>query len=213
MKKLASVISVIFHPTLLPIWLICIVLFCGKHDLLLDKRYFHRKILLLTLFFVFTFFLPILNIFVLFKLKYISTFQMDGRKERTMPYTIGLVYYAGLFYLLNGSDIQLYFKALVVACFFLILFTLIINLKWKISAHAIGSGGFVGALLFYSLFYHQDIIVWIAIAFLIGGLSCSARLLLQKHSNAQIYSGYLLGISVSLLAFSFYSSIVLILAL
>ncbi|MBC7864913.1 MAG: hypothetical protein IAF38_18200 [Bacteroidia bacterium] len=195
MKATANIFSIIFHPSLLPTWLVFIILFFVNRDLRLEDS--AKKLVFTGTFFFFTGILPVINVLILQRFGYITNLQMEDRKERTMPYTIGLVYYGGLFYLIYNSDLPDFFKALVATGFLLILFTLIVNLKWKISAHAIGAGGFAAAMFSYSWVEQHSMLLWICLAFFVAACSCFARLYLKKHSPQQVYLGFLGGFFIA----------------
>lgn len=197
MKTFAQIISYIFHPSLLPTWLIAILLWMGDKSLQLHHG--NRKLLLFTIFFVFTALLPLLNVAVLKYMGYLKNFEMDGRRERNMPYMVGLIYYAGLFYLIYGTDVPLFYPAVVATGFVVILATLLINLSWKISAHSMGAGAFLGTILMFSLIHRTDMVPFISLAFFIGGAVVFARLFLCKHTEKQVYVGYLAGLFLAVL--------------
>ena len=196
MKNFAKIVSVVFHPSLMPSWLIFIFLWFGDKSLQLQGS---RKMLLFLIFFVFTAVLPLLNVLVLKYMGFVKNFQMDDRRERTLPYLVGLIYYGGLFYLLYGSDIPLFYPALIATGFVVIFATMLINRKWKISAHMMGAGAFLGAMLMFSTIHRIDMVPFLSLAFFIGGAVGFARLYLQKHSAKQVYLGYVLGLFLSVL--------------
>ena len=73
------------------------------------------------------------------------------------------------------------------------------SLYWKISAHAAGISGTLGALIgivikfgSYELFYPIIAVI------LIGGLLIAARLHLNAHTPAQVIAGSFLGLIISL---------------
>ena len=74
-----------------------------------------------------------------------------------------------------------------------LLFTLIITLQWKISAHMVGIGGAVGA--FTGLLALHDPFPFIALAavIIIAGALGTARLLASDHTPGQIHAGAALG--------------------
>ena len=196
MKAIAQIISVVFHPIVQPIWLLMILLYYADQSLLLHQS--GKKTILLTIFSVFTTILPVLNILILKFTGYLKEFEMNDKKERNLPFLICLVYYGGLFYLLVGSDIPLFYSAFIIASFVLILFNYLINLRWKISSHAIGAGGVCGALICFSLLHQREISFLIAGYFLMSGLVLTARLILHKHNQAQVYVGYVSGLILSI---------------
>ena len=72
---------------------------------------------------------------------------------------------------------------------------LIINKKWKISAHLTGMGGFLGGVLSYYLSIGSIPSTGFLCALLgISLLLMYARLWLNAHSSGQVVAGWLMGI-------------------
>lgn len=155
--------------------------------------------------FFFTFFLPATNAFILLKLKYIKSLQMETSEERLVPYGSGILYYSALLYLFHKANFLMMFQLFILGNIFCILFTLIINIKWKVSAHTIGIGGLIGTLLILILKFHLHLENFLLIAILIAGCTSYARLRLEAHTPLQIYVGLILGfiIQYATLAFPF----------
>jgi hypothetical protein len=79
------------------------------------------------------------------------------------------------------------------------------NIYLKVSMHATGAGGMAG-LLVMTLFTSSAFIGYpIAIAILIAGLVCTARLLVSDHSMKDIVIGLVSGFLGQWLAFYFLS--------
>jgi len=81
-----------------------------------------------------------------------------------------------------------------------ILFTGIINLKMKISAHMVGIGGATGAFLVVGLTGFQDFSIFVIAGVFIAGCLGWARLQLNAHTPKEVYSGFLLGVLCQLIA-------------
>jgi len=64
---------------------------------------------------------------------------------------------------------------------------------WKISSHLIGLGGITGLATSIFLRLGADISIWLMIILFISGITGFARLRLQAHTPAQVYSGYIAG--------------------
>jgi membrane-associated phospholipid phosphatase len=75
---------------------------------------------------------------------------------------------------------------------------IVVTFWWKISAHMFGVGGLMGGVMAVSHYVeHVNPHYLIMALFLISGLVGSSRLLLKKHTPAQVYTGFLLGFTVS----------------
>jgi hypothetical protein len=74
--------------------------------------------------------------------------------------------------------------------------TLLITLKWKISAHMVGLGGIVGLIVSIDIFLHSNVLLYLILFLFLSGIAGTSRLLLNCHSPAQIYSGFWLGFMI-----------------
>ena len=75
------------------------------------------------------------------------------------------------------------------------LINLLINFKWKISAHSAGIAGVVAMLIriMHDGVAQPSTIVWIFIWVALAGLLGSARVWLGRHTAAQVIAGYCVG--------------------
>jgi membrane-associated phospholipid phosphatase len=71
--------------------------------------------------------------------------------------------------------------------------TLIVNLKWKISAHMIGLGGVTGAITAISQKFSIDLLFVLLLLIFISGIVGWARLYLYAHKPSQVYTGFVVG--------------------
>lgn len=154
--------------------------------------------------FSFSFILPVINIYILYKLNRISTFTLKEQSERTFPYILTSCFYFGLFYLFLDLNIWPSIKVLIFGGGLSVLLTAIVNLKYKISAHTVGIGGLIGSLMMISLVLKYNAVPEIAVLFLIAGIIATSRLYLEAHSPKQIYSGFLLGMVTQIVVFTFF---------
>jgi membrane-associated phospholipid phosphatase len=77
--------------------------------------------------------------------------------------------------------------------------TLLINLRWKISAHMVGIGGVLGAVIGISERFMQNLNGTIIVLFLVAGMIGYARLKLDAHTSLQVYAGFATGFGCLLL--------------
>lgn len=85
--------------------------------------------------------------------------------------------------------VSIFFIALAVQCV-----CSIINMVWKVSTHAAGSGAVIGALLGYSEFFGFYPLWWLCLALLLSGCVMSSRMILRQHTLAQVMVGTFVGI-------------------
>ncbi|HET6227129.1 MAG TPA: hypothetical protein VFF27_12670 [Bacteroidia bacterium] len=200
-EKFAKFLSIIFHPLLMPTY--GFVLLFSTQNYLSTFLPFQFKLIIIGLTFLFTFLFPAINAVVLLKIGRIKSLEMNDPRERLLPYGTTLLYYMALLYLLYNSHFSVIFKVIIIGAACCILTTLAVNLKWKISAHMVGAGGITGAILALLYRLESDMQLAFIIIILIAGLVGYARLKLNAHTPAQVYTGFLVGflIQLSLLLF------------
>ena len=163
-----------------------------------------RKYIILSIIFLFTFLLPSINAFILLKMGRIKSLEMESIQERVVPYSSTAMYYFALYYLFYIREFPSIFKIVILGAGISIFLTFIINFKWKISAHTVGIGGIAGAALgiMYRLQLDMEL-AFIAILFF-AGIVGYARLKLNAHTPAQVYTGFVLGFLLELGLMLFY---------
>lgn len=197
--RLAKVISYLFHPLFMPsIGLFYLYfsnlipgfnLYSSEQD-----SYVNKQVIILVL--LFSFLLPLIAVFFLKKNNRIQSFQMERKEERFLPFTITGICVFAVYYLLFS-----YFKfpvnplvqIFLVGCLFSIIIGLAITLRWKVSVHMIGIGGFVGALFLLSSLLQKVLIFELIVGLLAAGLIAYSRLILKAHDISQIAVGFAVG--------------------
>ena len=193
MKSIANIISNIFHPLLMATYGCLMVFFGLTNSIYYVFTPFKLKLVLILTVFAFTFLLPALNLLILYKLNYVSSLRIENRKERTFPLIMTSLCYFGLFYMIYDFNIWPAIKLFIFGAGLCILFAAIINLWWQISAHMIGVGGLIGALLAISYFMQMPVFSALSICLIVAGCIGFARLQLNAHTPNQVYAGFIFG--------------------
>jgi len=175
----------------------CLLLFFGVHNTVYDYLTpFETKWRISIIVFMFSFVFPVLNIYILVKLKRIPNLTLSNQKDRTFPFFITALFYFGLFYLLMDINIWNSVKLFIIGGAVCILTTTLINLKYKISAHMVGLGGVLGILISVSYLIHFDMTPYYITTIILAGVVAFARLVLNEHKPAQLYLGFFLGLII-----------------
>ncbi len=187
-------ISVLFHPLLMCTYG-CLLLFFAIPNSMFDYlTTTDTKWRITFVVFIFSALFPLVNIVLLYRLKRIPTLTLSNQKDRTFPYIITALFYFGLFYLMFDVNIWPVIKISILSSGIAILLTALINLRNKISAHMVGVGGLLGALISISALTHFDMTVFYVLIILLAGLVGFARLQLNEHRPSQVYAGFFLGL-------------------
>ena len=194
--KFAKFISYIFHPLLMPTYGFILIFYTKNYISTFVP--INIKLITIGITFFFTFLLPAINAYILLKLGRIKSLEMETQQERLIPYGSAVLYYLALLYLFHNTNFLTIFKIVVLGAACSILLTLLINIKWKISAHTVGIGGVAGAVLgiVYKLQMDMELVFFMTV--LAGGLVGYSRLRLNAHTPSQVYVGFLMGFLVQL---------------
>ncbi len=189
---LAKIISIIFHPLLMPSYATLILFTSNTHYSYMP---FEVKKVIYLIIFLCTFLIPVSITPFLVNLKIISSAELKHHKERIFPLAISTLSYYFAYHLLNRLSISTisFVKIMILASAILIFICLLISLKWKISAHLIGAGGLMASIFFYAVYFVADFTVVLAGISLLAGIIAYSRLKLHAHSSAQVYTGFILG--------------------
>ncbi len=139
--------------------------------------------------------LPTVYIIFLFRRNRVTDLHISVREQRTLPYLVSIG-----FYLLGFVLIYLFIGPGVLAAAMLVnviigISMALINLKWKISAHAIG---IANPLALLTLLFGPVILP----LYLLIPLISWARVKVKAHTLAQVVAGTLLGFILTLLQFA-----------
>lgn len=195
----AKIISYLLHPLFIPTYVFFWLVrrfpfqFAGITPQLLYFREFNV--------FWMTAFFPAFSVFLLWRLRLISNVYLRTQKERIVPYIITMVFYWWMWYLSrNFTDQPITLQYFYFGIFLTTVFGLIINSFSKISMHAMGIAGALIFVIVTCLVNHIFLGFDICIITLLMGLVCTARFILNTHSNGEVYAGLFIGILCQVIA-------------
>ncbi len=190
-SKCAHVISWLLVPLLMPVY--GIILIFNLSILSLSPA--TTKLVFTLIVFGINFIFPLLMVLLLKKMKLIDDIGLNGRKERLIPYIISIVCLGGTAWLLWNKGVPMWVAMFYAGGALAALINMIVNFKWKISAHAAGIAGIVAMLIQITKdgFPMPGMTLWIAGAILLAGLLGSARVWLGRHSLMQVLAGNTVG--------------------
>ncbi len=193
MNRTARVISYILHPLLAPIAGIFLLTHSGTYVADLNENI---KNLIYLIVATLTFVIPVCMIPLYLYFKVIRNIEITRRHERLLPLYITFISYIAAYLLIKRLPVsQLYGRFIFSSCIVLLIL-IVISHFWQISAHMAGLGGLSGLVIILSKKLGADLMLYLLILFLISGIAGSARLKLNAHSSAQVYSGYLIGLFI-----------------
>lgn len=199
LRVAAQLFSYVFHPVFIPLYVMYFLVFVHpSYTAGFDIRIKMQLMMIVALNAVF---FPLFAVLLLKGLGFVQSILLRTQKDRIIPYIASGIFFFWTWHVFRQ---QSQYHPIFAAFFFGVLLTssaaLLANIYFKISMHAMGVGGAVG--LFLVLMHTNSMLMtWpLALAFLMAGIVCSSRLVLNGHTSKDIYTGFLLGICCQLVA-------------
>lgn len=187
----AQVISDVFSPIVLPTYMMAAAMWITPLVVIPETV----RIVSMGVIAVLTSVIPVAAIFTLIKLGKVSDVSISDRTERFIPYSISIVCYLLAALFLHYIHAPMWLSSFYIGAALTSLAAVMITGKWKISAHSSAVGGFAAAMLWLGI--HDQLlfgaVYWVAGAVLLCGLVGTSRLVLDRHTPAQVFAGFALG--------------------
>jgi hypothetical protein len=196
-KYFARTISFIFHPLLVPTYVIALLLYQQAFFAIMIPPDVKWRIVALV--FISSAVFPVMVLLGMYRLGLIPGLMMEERATRFYPYLTSTIFFSLSFYLTWQIQLSSVYYYCLLGAAILSLLSLIINLYWKISAHMVSMGAVVGFFVALHLLLHIDFFWLISTGILLAGLVAYARLRAGTHTQAQVYAGFFTGFLLMLL--------------
>ena len=189
---LAKIITVIFHPLLMPLYGLLIIF--SAPTLFGHLPFVQKKVLVLILS-TNNILLPLSLLPYLKWRKLISSWSINERSERIIPMALTSFFYFVTVYVVVRYSIPVFIKAFILSTALLSFAVTILNFWWKISIHSVGAGALTSMIYILSIKMHTPLTVFMISSILMSGLVISSRLRLNSHNPREAWTGYLTGIA------------------
>lgn len=198
-KPVAHFASALFHPLLIPTLGFLLLFNSGFYFAILPWKI--EKYMLIVVF-LSTCVLPALSIGIL-ALKPGFDVHMEKSTDRILPLMFSSVFYYLGYLILKKLPIFPIYTFFLIASILVQIVLLIISMKWKISAHAAAIGGLTGGFFGLAFRLQENPVAILIFLVFVAGLVGTSRLILEKHTNWQVYAGFMLGFLMMNLVFTF----------
>ena len=218
LKISAQILSVICHPLLMLTYMLGLLLIVNPYLFGINNAS-EGKLLMLRVF-ITSFILPAFAIFLMYRLKLISSLTMSDKQQRIGPFIATGVFYLWVFIsVFKDSNMPTAFLIAALGTTIGLFACFLINLFFKISLHATGAGGFVGMVLITMWLYsYGAFAIWLPflgvcfvsinavllVSIVLAGAVGTARLVLGAHTSKELYAGFLLGLVSQYIALQFF---------
>ena len=181
-KKIATGISWVLHPFLLPVYLMAVLLTMTAFSHYPPNVKFY----LLWVVALYAIVIPLLSLGVLRSLGRISDYRIDDRRERFLPLLVGAVCYVLCAITIAKIPSAIFLRKFMVAAACCEVLCLVVSFYWKISLHLTGMGAVVALLVVMNVVGVGNMLVPLMVAILCAGALASARLYLGCHNGWQV---------------------------
>ena len=187
--SLEKIVSILFHPVFVPTITVFLVIKIYSNIIILENQ--AGIILIGTC--VFSLILPLLSVFILLLTKKIDSLEMPKKEERFLPILFASIWMIlGFYFMKEIFSYAPIMKSIYLGAIYVMLISLLITKKWKISLHMLAIGGATGVFIMLEFLFGQNLML-LLITILISGILGYSRLSLKAHSLNQIYAGFIVG--------------------
>ena len=151
----------------------------------------------------YTFVIPLLTIWLLYKLKIVSHWALRKREDRKIPLIANLLcYIACTFTVQYHGFVPTWGMCVFYGSTAVAIVSWIISFWWKISGHALAVSGFTTIMWIYYFLFPGFVPLWMPfLGIILTGLVCSIRVYLGRHTLGQVYAGTAVGVALMWSAF------------
>lgn len=211
-NRLATLISIIFHPIWFPFGML--LLYLQANPIVFGLSRPMEDMILVFQSAITSLLLPLISMVVMWKVKLISSLDMDNRLERIGPYIAMLIFLLWYYLNINQYGVAPIFRLYILGTIVSLALVFITNLFVKVSAHATGIAGVCINLViawqkfdytvlpfrFRSVPYVLDFEIIIIIFTLILFIVLLSRFHLKKHTPMELLGGIVIGFFGQVLA-------------
>ena len=196
MRLAAKIISIIFAPLFIPTYGVLLLFTTARFAAVP----FLPKLIVAITVLCCTAIIPALIIFMFIKLGKVSSLHIDNRKERTRPYIYSLVSYLLCAYYLWNVNMPRWCVMMLVGSAVALLVLLLVNLRWKMSAHLTAMGGLLAGILVVAMHYVINPYMLVIGALFASAAVGSSRVILDAHTPEQTLAGFVNGFILVMIA-------------
>lgn len=193
--KTARIVSAVFTPFSIP-FVAFLILFLFSYLNIMPLAY---KLIVLGVVYCFTILMPTLTIFLFRKINGFEAKDLADRKKRYVPYLLTIISYVFCMLMMRKLNIPWYMSGIILTALLMMLISIILNLKWKLSEHMLGMGGIAGGVVSFSALFGYNPVWWLSLFILIAGVLGTARIILQHHTLSEVLTGFVVGFICALL--------------
>ena len=211
MKILAKIISIIFHPLFIPIYLAFIIVEYNPNSFI--SLYGKHYITILSMVAILMVGYPLITILIMKGLGMIKNFNIRDVRERFIPMIAVATFYLWTYMMYRPNSNTIYdvgplLSNMILGSVVAIFLAFFFNSFYKISLHAIAVGGMVSVIMNIMPNADYDMTLIFIVSIIVAGAVASARLYLKEHSQKEVLMGLLAGYFAQFFAYQVLGKII-----
>jgi hypothetical protein len=195
----AKVISIVFHPLFIPVYILIFFLYLSPVTLGLDGQQKGRLTVSFSMMYIL---FPLVTVLLAKALGFVNSIHLRTQKDRIIPYIASGIYYFWMWWVLhNQPGFPAPLVMLSLAIFLASSAGLLINNYMRISMHGISVGVAAAFMYLLAISTASAFGIYLSIALFISGLVLTSRLINNDHDPKEVYAGFFLGVITQLVAY------------
>lgn len=187
-------ISFIINPLLMPTTMFAVIFYFAPeaaNPINMDQAPYMLLIVALT-----TILLPVISLSTLRFTSTITSFWLEDRRERILPFFFMAAFYATTAYMfITRIKVNGFLSVILITMTLMVLVITIITFYYKISVHSTALSGLVGFIIGLMIKLPSSQLLYPLVgSIMLTGTVMTARLALNAHTPLQILTGALLGL-------------------
>lgn len=184
-------LSWVLVPLMMPVYGIIMIFMLS----ILDHTSMGAKIAFTLVTFGFNAALPAILIALLKRMGIVHDIGLNEQKERLIPYIITIACMGATAFFMAHKGAPIWMTMFFVGGAVAGVINLIVNFRWKISAHSAAIAGIVAMIIriMHDCYPQPNVLTWLIIWIVLSGLLGSARVWMGRHTTAQVIAGYIVG--------------------
>lgn len=123
--------------------------------------------------------------------------------DRILPLLLSAIFYYLGYMMLEKMPLFPVYNLFLIASILVQITLIITSLKWNVSMHMAAIGALIGGFIAISSRLHENPLQVLALLIFIAGLIATSRLILVKHTQGEVYSGFVIGFLILNLVITF----------
>lgn len=202
LRFFAHVVSYVFHPVFMPT-IMTMVLF-SLSPVGFAGFTTKQKTTMLIPIIINTLIFPLLGAVLTKAVGFIESIQMKTTRDRIIPLLISMIFYFWAYHVYKNAEMFHAPKILLVlllGSFWGVIAVFMCNIFVKISMHTAAAGSMIGIMMVLMFNSPVNLVLPFFLALIIAGIIGTARMILNAHTRAEIWLGYIVGILVQVGAY------------